>query len=367
MAKDIKSKRLSRLRKALWAKGLDAVLITCPENRFYLSGFLAEDVGLNESAGCLLITRNENLLLTDGRYIEQAMVQAPSFHVLLYKRGLPRLIARLFKELDIKRCGYESAFLSCSALKRIKKAVYPAIFTEFSDLIFRMRAIKDEEEIKKIKKAQYVAEEVFEGVVSKLKPGVSEKEIAFEILRGLYMKADGPSFPPIVASGPNSALPHAVPTHRQIGKGEPVIIDMGARLEGYCSDMTRTLFLGEPEPFFKKIYEVVKEAQEVAQRFIRAGVSGREADLSARQVIKSYGFGNYFCHGLGHGVGIAIHESPSLSYRNRKRLRGQMVITVEPGIYVPGRGGVRLENMAVVGENGIEIITSKKWYYDFGL
>ncbi len=365
MKKDVRNDRLSRLRKALWAKDLDAVLITCPENRFYLSGFLAEDVGLNESAGCLLVTRSENLLLTDGRYVEQARAQAPSFHVLLYKRGLPSLVARLFKELDIKRCGYEPAFLSCSVFKKIKKAVYPAVFTEFGDLVFRMRAIKDDQEIGKIKRAQQLAEGVFEEVTGKLKAGMSEKEIAFEILHGLYMEADGPSFSPIVASGPNSALPHAVPTDRRIGKGEPVIIDMGARFEGYCSDMTRTLFLGEPEPFFKKIYKVVKEAQEAAQRFIRAGVSGRQADLSARQVIGNYGFESYFCHGLGHGVGIAIHEPPALSYRNRKRLKSQMVVTVEPGIYVPGRGGVRLENMAVVAENGIEIITSEKWYYDF--
>ncbi len=364
MAKEINN-RLSRLRKALVARELDAVLITCPENRFYLSGFLAEDVGLNESAGCLLITRDENFLLTDGRYEEQARSQAPSFHTLLYKKGLDRLLSKLFRELDIKRCGYEPSFISCARLKTIKKSTYPVIFKEFGDLVFRMRAIKDMKEIQLIKDAQQVAEEVFAQVLSGLGPGLSEKEIAFEILRGLYLRADGPSFPPIVASGPNSALPHAVPTQRKIRRGEPIIIDMGARLHGYCSDMTRTVFLGEPGSFFKKIYMAVKEAQEAAQQFIRAGITGREADLAARQVLKKYGFDSYFCHGLGHGVGIAIHETPVLSYRNRKKLCNQMVVTIEPGVYFPGKGGVRLENMAVVHGQGVEIITSPKWCYEF--
>ncbi len=365
MAKEIKS-RLSRLRKALAAKELDAVLITCPENRFYLSGFLADDVGLDESAGCLLITRQENLLLTDGRYKEQAESQAPFFQTIIYKKGVARLLRQLFGELQIKRCGYEPAFVSCAMFKRLKKALSPSILTEFGDLIFRMRSVKGAEELETIKKAQQIAEEVFEGVVSTLRPGLSEREIAFEILRGLYLKADGPSFPPIVASGPNSALPHAVPSERKIKEGEPIVIDMGARFEGYCSDMTRTMFLGEPKGFFKKIYMVVKDAQEAAQEAIKAGITGREADNVAREVIKKHGFDGFFCHGLGHGVGVAIHEAPALSYRNRKRLRSGMVVTIEPGIYVAGKGGVRLENMAVVKEDGIEIITSNKWYYDFG-
>ena len=363
--KKVFSKRLSRLRRSLSARDLDAVLITCPENRFYLSGFQAEDLSLSESSGSLLITRNENLLLTDGRYKEQAQREAPLFRTLLYKRGMPLLVAKLFRELDIKRCGYEPGFISCQTLKRLKEAVYPRTFTDFGDLLFRMRAQKDRPETERIKEAQKVAEEVFEDAISILRPGVTEKEIAFEILKGLYLKANGPSFPPIVASGPNSALPHAVPGKRRIRQGEPIIIDMGARLDGYCSDMTRTMFIGEPDDFMKEIYSVVRKAQEAAQDFIRPGVRARDADRAARDVIKRYGYEKYFCHGLGHGVGVAIHEAPALSFRNRKHLKAGMVVTVEPGIYIPGRGGVRLENMGIIREDGIEIITSKKWYHDF--
>lgn len=358
-------RRLSRIKKALAARDLDALLITCPENRYYLSGFWAEDLGFTESSGALLITRHENLLLTDGRYEEQARSQAPSFAIHIYKKGLPRLLSSLFRQIGITRCGYEPSFLSCSRFEHLKKAVYPARFVDFGNLVFRMRAIKDNKELEKTRAAQDVAEEVFEGLLSWIRPGMTEKEVAFEILKGLSMKADGPSFAPIVASGPNSALPHAIPQDRPIEKGEPVIIDMGARLDGYCSDMTRTIFLGEPNEYFKRIYMVVKEAQNAAQTFVRAGVTAKEADAAARNVIKDHGYGQYFCHGLGHGVGIAIHEAPALSFRNRKKLRSSMVVTIEPGIYVPGKGGVRLENMGIVREKGLTLLTSNKWYYDF--
>ncbi len=364
MTKEIET-RLSRLRRSLAARDLQAVLITCPENRYYFSGFWAEDLDITESAGCLLITRNENLLLTDGRYQEQASKEASDFQVLIYKKGLPRLLRELFRELDITRCGYEPSYLSCSLFKKIKKAVSPARLTDFGDLPQRMRAIKDREEIKRIRSAQEVAEEVFSSILPELKPGVTEKEIAFLILKGLYHKADGPSFPPIVASGPNSSLPHAVPTDRKIGPGEPIIIDMGARLHGYCSDMTRTMFIGEADSLFKKIYAIVSQAQDEAQKALKAGMTGRDADLVAREVIREKGYGDYFVHSLGHGVGIAIHEAPTLSFRNKKRLKPNMVVTVEPGIYLPGKGGVRLENMVIVQEDGCEIITSSRFYYDF--
>ncbi len=357
--------RLSRIRKALAARDLDALLITCPENRYYLSGFWAEDIGFTESCGALLITSHENLLLTDGRYEEQAKNQAPSYAIQIYKKGLPRLLSSLFRQIGITRCGYEPAFMSCSSFESLRKAVYPARFVDFGNLVFRMRAIKDNKELEKTKAAQEVAEEVFDDLLSWIRPGMTEKEVAFEILKGLYLKADGPSFPPIVASGPNSALPHATPQDRPIEKGEPVIVDMGARFDGYCSDMTRTIFLGEPNEDFKRIYMVVKKAQEAAQTFVKAGVTAIEADGVARNVIKDYGYGQYFCHGLGHGVGIAIHENPALSFRNRQKLRKNMVVTIEPGIYVPGKGGVRLENMGIVRENGLTLLSSNKWYYDF--
>ena len=180
------------------------------------------------------------------------------------------------------------------------------------------------------------------------------------------MRCEGPSFPPIVASGPNAALPHAVPTDRVIQRGETVIIDMGARVEGYCSDMTRTIIPGgDPPEDVRRVYAAVKEAQAAAQKAIREGMTGREADKVARRVIDQAGFGKYFIHSLGHGVGLAVHEQPSLSPRARKKLRAGMVVTVEPGIYIKGLCGVRLENMGLVRPDGLELLSSGRWYYDF--
>ena len=358
-------KRIKRLRRSLLARGLDGALIFGPENRFYFSGFWAEDLGCTESSGCLLITRDENFLLTDGRYEEQARREAKGFNVQIYKRGLKGLLKRLFGELEIKRCGLEGNYISYFRAKSIKGAFPKIKWVELSGISERMRSVKDKEEIERIRASQRVNEEVFEEVLSKIRVGMSEKELSFMILKGLMERADGPSFPTIVASGPNSSLPHAVPTDRRIRKHEPVIIDMGARLHGYCSDMTRTVFLEGPDKEFKKIYEIVKDAQKRAKEMIRAGITARKADSFSRDYITEKGLGKYFMHSLGHGVGIAIHEAPALSKRNRKKLKAGMVITIEPGIYLPGKGGVRLEDMAVVKEDGVEVITSKKWFYEF--
>ena len=358
-------RRLLRLRKSIAAKGLDAALIFGPENRFYFSGFFAEDLGCNESSGALLITRDENFLLTDGRYKEQAEKEAKGFLIKIYKKGLVNLLKGLLKELSVRYCGYEPGYISVSAFNKLKKGLVFVYFKELGGFPERLRTQKDKHEINIIKKSQEICEKVFEQALKEIKPGISEKEIAFTILKGLYERAQGPSFPPIVASGPNSSLPHAVPTDRKIGESEPIIIDMGARYKGYCSDMTRTLIVGKAPKRVKEIYAIVKKAQSIAQKKIRAGMSARQADAVARSVIEEAGYGEYFCHGLGHGVGIAIHEAPALSFRNRKKLVSDSIITVEPGIYLPGKFGVRLENMGVVTEKGLEIITSNKWYYDF--
>lgn len=360
--------RLRRIRRGLAASSLDALLVTCPENRFYLSGFLAEDVGLAESAGALLITRHRQFLLTDGRYQLQARRQSPDFELVIYKKGLAAGLKEALTRLGWKDgalIALEASFISWAQVERLKKVGPELSFIPYKDAVFKMRSIKSPAEIKSIRRAVQAAEEVFQQVWDSLREGMTEKEIAFQILEGLYTRADGPSFPPIVASGPNAALPHAVPTDRRIKKAEPVIIDMGARLDGYCSDMTRTIFLDEPSSEMKQVYMTVKRAQLKAQKGIKAGISCRDADLLARQVIEEAGYGNSFVHALGHGVGLAIHEAPALSFRNRKLLRPGMVITVEPGIYIEGKGGVRLENMAVVGVDRLEILNSDRWYYDF--
>ncbi len=360
---------ISRIRMTMSHNKLDAVLITSPEDRFYLSGFYAEDVGVKESAGSLLITKEENILLTDSRYLFQAQDEAKGWQILIYKKGLSQGIKEALLHLSHKKkvfIGYQPSFLTCKKMEQIKKTL-PNIELKYDiePILERIRRQKTKTEIETIKRAIDVAEEVFDQIFHELKVGMSEKEVAFKILEGLYKKADGPSFPPIVASGPNAALPHAVPTDRLIKEGEPIIIDMGAILNGYCSDMTRTVFLGEISDYWKNIYKIVKLAQEKAQEALRAGKICKEIDKIARTIIKEHGFGKEFLHSLGHGVGVAVHEPPYLSPRYRKKLLSGMVVTIEPGIYISQKGGVRLENMALVLEDTAQILSSNRWFYDW--
>ncbi len=361
-------KRLARVRRSLGAAGLDGLLVTCQENRFYLSGFSAHDTAINESSGALLITRHRDFLLTDGRYQLQAREEAAGFQLIVYKKGLAegcKQALEITGDSKINRIAYEPSFITCETLQRLRSALGDLEFKPYGQKLVTMRSIKDEQELDAIRSAVSVAEDILQDIWDRIKQGMTEKEVAFMLLEGCYLRADGPSFPPIVASGPNAALPHAVPSDRRIREGEPVIIDMGVRLNGYCSDMTRTLFVGEPDDQFRNIYMVVKRAQAAAQNGIAPGISARTADMIARKVIQDAGYGDFFVHSLGHGVGIAVHEMPTLSFRNRTHLRPGMVITVEPGIYLPGRGGVRLENMAVVREDGLEVLNSSRWYYEF--
>jgi Xaa-Pro aminopeptidase len=359
------AERLRRIRAILRARAMDAFLITSPENRRYLSGFKAEDAAINESSGALLITAKEAIVLTDGRYEVQAGQECQGWRLFIYRKGLKEAVKRLTEEAGVKKLAYEPEYLTCAGLEAIKKACPRLDIAPLSGRIETMRAIKSQEEIMHIKAAITAAEIVFKEVSSAIHPGMTEKEVAWRIVEGLSMRAEGPSFPPIVASGPNSALPHAVPTERPIAEGEPVIIDMGAKLNGYSSDMTRTIFIGEPMPPFKEIYNTVRAAQIAAQNAISAGMAARTVDRIARDIIKTAGFGPMFNHSLGHGVGLAVHEAPALSPRNRKTLRQGMVATIEPGIYLPGQGGVRLENMVYIGEKGGLMLSTEEGFYDF--
>ncbi|MGQ9812240.1 MAG: M24 family metallopeptidase [Dissulfurimicrobium sp.] len=359
------TERLRRIKAILRTRAIDAFLITSPENRRYLSGFKAEDTAINESSGALLITAKETIVLTDGRYEVQAGQECHGWRVFIYRKGIKEAVKRLTEEAGVKKIAYEPEYLTCAGLEAIKKACPHLDLIPLMGKIETMRAIKSQEEIRHIKAAVAAAEIVFREVSRAICPGMTEKEVAWQIVEGLSMHADGPSFPPIVASGPNSALPHAVPTERPIAKGEPIIIDMGAKLNGYSSDMTRTIFIGEPMPPFKEIYKTVRTAQIAAQNAIRADIAARIVDRIARDIIKAAGFGPMFNHSLGHGVGLAVHEAPVLSPRNRKILRQGMVVTIEPGIYLPGQGGVRLENMVYIGEKGGLVLNTEEGFYDF--
>jgi len=250
--------------------------------------------------------------------------------------------------------------------KRLRALKSPVRMAPMDGFIGRMREIKDKTEIRAMKASADIISAVLDEVIYSLEPGLTEIEVAREIEELAYdAGAEGMSFPPIVASGPNAALPHAVPSARKIGPKDPVIFDVGVRLKGYCSDMTRTIFLEPPDSRFKKIYSIVRQAQLAALEYVRPGEDSTKPDSIARGIIKEAGFGAFFGHSLGHGVGLATHEAPRLSPRNPVKLEEGMVVTVEPGIYIPGKGGVRLEEMVVIEKHGPRILTENGNYYDF--
>ncbi len=354
------SPHLSTLKTRLRRRNLDALLVSQPHNRRFLSGFTPLDHGIEESSGVLLVPRRgKPLLLTDSRFELSAQQEAPDFEVLLYRKGLPALLKKLFTDLKIERCGFESHYTLHSSAEKLLK-VGDKTSTELvpvSNLVEKMRLCKDEEELAKIEQAVLLNEEVFQAAYRDLRPGMTEIEVALQIENTMRLKgAERPSFETIVAGGPNGALPHAVPTSRPLAEGEPIVIDMGLILDGYCSDMTRTVVLGTPDTKTKKIIRLVRQAQVAGMNAVQAGVTGKQVDKEARQIITAAGYGKNFGHGLGHGVGLAVHEAPGLSPRYTKKLKTGMVVTVEPGIYIEGWGGVRLENMVVVEEQGCRLL-----------
>ncbi|MCI5137168.1 MAG: aminopeptidase P family protein [Candidatus Electrothrix sp. AR1] len=352
--------RVRKIQKALQRRKLDAVLITEPHNRRYLSGYTAADHGIQETAGVLLIPKKgKPWLLTDFRFSLQAEEEAQGFTVELYRKGLFALLKTLLPTLNIRRLGFESHYFLHSSVGKLEEMagkikVEPV---PLLDLVERMRVIKTEKEIQQIKKSVLLNEQVFQAVHKTLAPGMTEIEIALALEQTMRkMGAEEPSFETIVAFGSNVAKPHAVPTNRVLQDGEIVLIDMGLVLQGYCSDMTRTFVVGKPKKKFIQRLRVARKAQLAGTKAIRAGVLCSEVDQAARKVITDAGYGDFFGHSLGHGVGLAVHEAPGLGSRNRKKLRAGMIVTIEPGIYLPEWGGIRLENMAVVREDGCELL-----------
>ncbi len=340
------SERLPKLRQKLAEKEIDGILVSQPENRHYLSGF-------DGSAGLLLITAKESILATDFRYTEQAGQQAPDFQVIQTKGDVQEWFPNLIKDLKIKRLGFESENMAFASHQRLTEAInnlhHQIQFVPMANLVEQVRAIKETKELEIITKAVNLADQALEHIRKIIKPGMTEKEASWEIEK--FFKENGSETLPfdlIVAAGPRSALPHAKPTERPIQNGEPIVIDIGARLDGYCSDLTRTFWLGEADSTFARVYDIVLGAQLVAINTIESGMSGEQADRLARTVIEEAGHGNEFGHGLGHGVGLAAHEEPRLGSKAEGKLADGMVFTIEPGIYLSGWGGVRIEDMAVM-------------------
>lgn len=361
-------KRVERVRLGLKRRKLAAILVTQPENRRYLSGYTAMDHSINESAGVLLIPcEGAPYLLTDSRFQLQAEQEAAGFIVKLYPRGLFPLLRSLLRTRKIRSLAFESHYFLHSTSRTLaalaeKLKVELVALTGFVE---ELRLVKSAEELAGIERAVRLNEEVFKEIYGTLRPGRTEKEVAIAIETAMRLKgADRPAFDTIVAGGANAALPHAVPTDRPLGRGETIVIDMGLVLDGYCSDMTRTVVLGTPDAKTVSLFRLVRRAQLAGLAALRAGVSGMAVDRMARGVIERAGLGERFGHGLGHGVGLNVHEGPSLSWRNRRQLAAGMVVTVEPGVYVPGWGGIRLENMAVVEEDGCRVLNRDATFLD---
>jgi Xaa-Pro aminopeptidase len=341
--------RLAGLRRQFAEKGIDAIFITNASNRRYLSGFIG-------SAGYLLITAEKSMLATDFRYTEQAATEAPDFEIRRISGKLIEWFPVLVQGYGVKRLGFEASDVSFEFYQQLKGALTEKqVMVEMVPLtsfVGPLRAVKEPREIEFIRKASAIADKAFESVEKKIKAGMTEKQIAWELEK--CMRESGSQSLPfeiIVGSGPNAALPHAKPTDRVINEGEAVVIDMGAKVDGYATDLTRTICAGKPDDKFKKIYHTVLEAQAEAISLITAGMTGHQADSVAREIIEQAGYGDNFGHSLGHGVGLDEHELPRLGPGSNDTLAESTVFTIEPGIYLTGWGGVRIEDTVFI-ENG---------------
>ncbi|MGE5620887.1 MAG: M24 family metallopeptidase [Sphingomonadaceae bacterium] len=342
--------RIAKLRETMATIGVNAFLISQPESRRYLSGFTGHDHPPMDSAGYLLITEARNLLLTDGRTVEQAEEEAPDYEVLRIEEKLAATLSQILPELGLSRIAFEGNHLTYRTFEELRGVVDPnAMLVPTYDVVDLQRASKDAEELEAIRAAVALADKAFTHILSIARPGITERELAWEIEAFLRRHgSEGVSFDPIVASGPNASRPHHVPGDRPLQTGETIIIDWGARVNGYCSDITRTIVLGEADDRLKELYKVVLDAQTRAEERIRSGMVGRKADALARKVIGAAGLGEQFVHSLGHGVGLAIHEAPRLSRTSEDVLEDGMVFSVEPGIYLPGWGGIRIEDLVTL-------------------
>jgi len=353
--------RLGAFRKELDAQPFDTLMVLVAENRHYLSGYSADDGQFDETAGVLLVSSEKAVLVTDSRYDLQAAREAPLFEVLRYRKALASELPDILASMGTRRLGFESVRMSCSQHQELSEEIQKRgsviELIPCRDLIENLRIRKDLSEIGAIRKALSLTETVFVDFIRTVQAGATEKALAWELEKRLRQAgADALSFPSIVASGPNSALPHAVPTDRPVRPGEPILFDFGIRLDGYCSDISRMAYIEAPDETYKNIYATVLEAQQRAIRALEPGISTKSVDEEARGHISAMGYGDNFGHGLGHGVGLAIHEDPRLSPLKDATLAPGMICTVEPGIYIPDWGGVRLENMVVVTETGVEVL-----------
>jgi Xaa-Pro aminopeptidase len=346
--------RLRKLRRQFAGKEIDAVFISQTENRRYLSGF-------DGTAGYLVITNKKAVLATDFRYTEQAVAEAPDFEILRIASNLD-WFPDLLIQLGIKNIGFEACHVSFDFHRQLKaflkKKKLAVKMVAVNGLVESVRTVKEPGEVEFIKKSAAITDAAYESVAEDIRPGMTEQQVAWELEKALRENgSQALPFEIIVASGPRAALPHAKPTERVIQDGDAVLIDMGARYAGYASDLSRTICAGKPDDTFKKVYNTVLKAQSKAMEAISRGITGHRADSVARKVIEQAGYGEDFGHSLGHGVGLAPHELPRLGPNSNDILIEGMVFTVEPGIYLSGWGGVRIEDTVVMEKGRAEPLT----------
>jgi Xaa-Pro aminopeptidase len=342
--------KIERLRSNFSTLGIDGILITSPYNRRYISNFTG-------SAGVVLISTHSAQLITDFRYIEQASKQCEGFEVVRFANTIPQEVSQQAKKLGIKRLGFEEDYLTFSSFKAYEKEV-EAELVPVSGVVEKLRLIKTDAEIKILKEAADIADAAFKYILDFIRPGKTELEVSNEL--EFFMRRAGAassSFDTIVASGYRGALPHGVASDKVIESGDFITLDFGAYYKGYVSDITRTIAVGEPDAKLKEIYEIVLEAQLKGIDGFKPGMTGLEADALTRDYITEKGYGEYFGHSTGHGIGLEVHEGPALSVKSSFILEPGMVVTCEPGIYIPGLGGIRIEDDTLITKDGNETLT----------
>ncbi len=345
--------RSYKLTDAMHIGAGEAVLLHKPSNMFYISGYTGE--------GLVLLTANKKAIITDFRYTEQAQNQAPGYQVLMTTRDCDQnqTVYKVLKEQNISKAYYEDDHITVRDFRGMEKVMEGVSFLPVDKAPEKLRELKDETEIEKLARACKITSEAFTYILGVIREGMTELEIARALEH--YMLTHGAqelAFHTIIASGENGSLPHAIPGERKVRSGDMITLDFGAKVDGYCADMTRTIALGQPSEKMRHVYDVVFTAQQMAQDALMAGKVCREIDAIAREYIAAQGFGENFGHGLGHSLGIDIHENPRLSMLCADITQENQVLTVEPGVYLPGIGGVRIENSCVVTKDGCYSLTT---------
>ena len=356
---DVVAERLSALRSMLVDLDLDAAVISRPAHLRYFSGFA---LGRGEEAtsgysGTLFVTADDQLILADSRYVEQAEAEAPSWELRRTRGTLAVELSELLADRDVLHCGMEAGALTHAAWSQIAQLIPGSELHMIDEELAALRVIKDEREIDAIERACALGDRCFEHLLTVARPGMSESQLAWELESFLRANgSEGLAFEPIVLAGPRASMPHGRPSDALIETGNVLLLDFGCQVDGYRSDMTRTVFVGQPDDELRDLYGIVLRAQQAAIDQLEPGVAGVAIDAAAREVITEAGHGDAFGHGLGHGIGLETHEAPILRHY-AEPLRAGMVFSVEPGIYLPGRTGIRIEDIVALEESGPRLLT----------